>query len=162
MLEHISHCQTDKLRFVSYNLMIPCGTTSQQTYIFPENFHQYWVHFCLVCYLFLPCWILKGFPCSRCHHWGYISSEMLKTRAVSLDSIQDPKGKRSPHLRYNWWRTTRIFELSVPRAAAGIPGGTMAWCFSGTSMMWWAVPWHLREGRTEWQKAIPWLSDLQR
>lgn len=40
MSGQISHCQTHKMKFVLYNLMISGGTSSQQTYIPPKGSHH--------------------------------------------------------------------------------------------------------------------------
>lgn len=167
MLEQISYCRAHKLRFVLYNLMISGGTTSLQTYIFPEGCHQCQVNFCLVRCLFLSMLDLGGFSQQQlsCTNEDIgLKQELSPTMVFKI-----PGEKLSLQSRCNCRRTRRIFELSswsrrlpVPRAAAGIAGGTMAWCFSGASVMGLAAPWHLRRGRTEWQKAISWASDLQK
>lgn len=149
MLEHICHYQTDKLRFVvPFN--VSHGTTSQRTYIFPENFHQCWVNFHWMCCLFLGMLDPKGFPRKpqSVVNKDITFSEELKIRTLSHGVIQTSEWKMSLHLRCSWRRTTRIFQLSswsgrlpAPRAKATITGWIMAWCFAGPLMMWLAVPW---------------------
>lgn len=115
---------------------------------------------------FLACWILKVFPCS-----SWVSS--MRTYVLNKSALpwwySRSWGENEPSLRCNSTRTTRIFQfsswswsLAVPRAAAGVTGGTMAWCYSRESVMWVTVPWHLRKGRTQWQQGISWLSDWQK
>lgn len=141
--------------------MISGGTTSQQTYILPEGFHHCQVSFVWCAAYFSACWILEVFPRS-----SWVSS--MRTYILNKSSL--PRwysrswGENEPSLRCNSTRTTRIFQfsscsrsLAVPRAAAGVTGGTMAWCFSCESVMWVAVPWPPRKGN-----GLSWLSDLQK
>lgn len=134
---------------------------------FPEGFHQYLGNFCLGDCLFLSILDLGGFSQQQL---SVTNEDICLKRELSPMMVFKIQGEKWALTRGAIEEGQEGFSSSVaeadgflfPEQQLALLGVTMAWCFSGASLMGLAVPWHLRKGKAEWQKAISWASDLQK
>ena len=156
------------MRFVLYNLMISGGTTSQQTYIFPEGFHQCRVNFCLVCCCFLSRagWILEVFPCS-----SWVPS--MRTYILNKSSLPWWYSR-------SWGNNEPSLEVQFKKGNREIPAEELkckASCSQSSSWHHWVIHGIMflrctddvvssapasEEGKHWVAKGLSWPSDLQK